>query len=78
MNGMADALRRILYPSFVLTIIATLWAMGSAQAAADQAYNKTYWPPLDPQLFKYPEDPAPAAAAEPLPAVVVSFYDDEI
>jgi len=78
MNGMTDALRRILYPTFVLTIVATLWAMGSAQAAADQAYNKTYWPPLNPQLFQYSEDPAPASPAEPSSAVVVSFHDDEI
>jgi len=76
MNGMTDALRRILYPTFVLTIVATLWAMGSAQAAADQAYNKTYWPPLNPQLFQYSEDPA--SPAEPSSAVVVSFHDDEI
>jgi hypothetical protein len=56
---MADALRRILYPSFVLTIIATLWAMGSAQAAADHAYNQTYWPALNPQLFRYSDERAP-------------------
>jgi hypothetical protein len=41
---MADLLRRILYPAFVATIIATVWAVGHAQAMAEQAYNRRYWP----------------------------------
>ena len=72
---MADALRRILYPSFVLTIVATLWAMGSAQAAADQAYNKTYWPPLKPELFQFSAD---RSTDERSPAVVLPVHDDDI
>ena len=49
---MMDALRRILYPAFVATIIATLWAMGDAQAKADQAYNRRYWPAVDPATYR--------------------------
>ena len=68
---MADLLRRILYPAFVVTIVATLWAMGTAQAAADQAYNQTYWPPLNPELFHYAAE-SPAQAP-----VTVILLDDE-
>ena len=70
---MSDALRRILYPSFVLTIVATLWVMGSAQAAADQAYNRTYWPPLNPQLFDFADEPDPARQR---PVVIVARDED--
>jgi hypothetical protein len=69
---MADLLRRILYPAFVVTIVGTLWAMGTAQAAADQAYNRTYWPPLTPELF-------PSAAEPPAPAPDATLsLDDEL
>ncbi len=70
---MADVLRRILYPTFVATIIATLWAMGSAQASVDQAHNRTYWPALNPQLFHVAEEPADPGHA---PTVVVSLDDE--
>ena len=72
MTAMADLLRRILYPAFVLTIVATLWAMGTAQAAADQAYNRTYWPPLNPELFHHAAE-SPAQAP-----VTVILPDDEM
>ena len=55
---MTDALRRILYPAFVLTIIATVWAMGHAQAMAEQAYGRRSWPALHPELFQFDEQPA--------------------
>jgi hypothetical protein len=74
MCAMADALRRILYPTFVLTIVATLWAMGSAQAATDQAYKQTYWPPLHPELFQFTQE---AAAPARHPAVSVVSFDED-
>jgi hypothetical protein len=55
---MLDALRRILYPAFVLTIVATVWAMGHAQAMADQAYGHRSWPALNPELFHFVQEPA--------------------
>ena len=74
MHAMTDALRRILYPTFVLTIVATLWAMGSAQAAADHAYKQTYWPPLHPELFQFTQEPAVPAER---PAVLVVSFDED-
>jgi hypothetical protein len=74
---MADLLRRILYPAFVVTIVGTLWAMGTAQAAADQAYNRTYWPPLTPELFHYAADPPDKPSADPAPDSALSL-DDEL
>ncbi len=53
----ADILRRILYPSFVATIIATVWALGHAQALADQADKRRYWPPVTPEMFHVDDDP---------------------
>ena len=70
---MADVVRRILYPTFVATIVATLWAMGSAQASVEQAYKQTYWPPLNPELFHFANEPTDRRA----PPVVVTFDDDE-
>ena len=74
---MADVLRRILYPAFVVTIVGTLWAMGTAQAAADQAYNRTYWPPLTPELFHFAaEPPDSTSVADPAYQAALS-PDDE-
>jgi hypothetical protein len=53
---MADLFRRLLYPAFVATIFVTLWAMGHAQALADQAYNRRSWPPLNPEMFQFAND----------------------
>ena len=72
---MMDALRRILYPAFVATIIATLWAMGHAQAMSSQAYNRRYLPPANPQLFRFDEK-LDAVESEPKasPAVYVDDF----
>ncbi len=48
---MGDFLRRILYPTFVAMIIATVWAMGHAQATEDRAYERRNWPAADPQMY---------------------------
>ena len=53
---MVDVLRRLLYPAFVATIVATLWAMGHAQALAEQAYDRRSCPPDNPELFHFDED----------------------
>jgi hypothetical protein len=74
---MADLLRRILYPAFVVTIVATLWAMGTAQAAADQAYNRTYWPPLTPELFHFTVEPPDSTSSDPTYQAARSL-DDEL
>ena len=71
---MADALRRILYPTFVLTIVATLWAMGSAQAATEQAYKQTYWPPIRPELFEFTND---GAAPVDGPTISTVSFDED-
>ena len=66
---MANAFRRILYPAFVLTIVATVWAMGHAQAMAEQAYGRKSWPALHPELFQFTEQPVDephASAADDL------------
>jgi hypothetical protein len=49
-TAITDAFRRFLWPTLVVTIVGTLWAMGHAQAMADQAYNRRYWPALNPDL----------------------------
>jgi hypothetical protein len=46
---MADVLRRILYPVFVMTIVATIWTMGQAKAAGEAA-ERSYWAPLHPSI----------------------------
>ena len=55
---MADTIRRILYHTLVLTIIATVWAMGHAKVLAEQAWGRKSWPPLNPELFQFDEQPA--------------------
>jgi hypothetical protein len=63
---MADALRRLLYPAFVATIFATLWAMGYANALAEQAYNRRSIPPENPELFHFVDDAADTDATASL------------
>ena len=77
MTAMADVLRRILYPAFVVTIVGTLWAMGTAQAAADQAYNRRYWPPLNPELYDFAAEPRDPPSVDPVPDSALSL-DDEL
>ena len=55
---MADTIRRILYHTLALTIIATVWAMARAQALAEQAWGRKSWPPLNPELFKFDQSAA--------------------
>ena len=74
---MTDLLRRILYPAFVLTIIATIWAMGDAQAKAQQAYDRTYWPPLNPELFQFAEEADAADGTANAAGEIDSAEDDE-
>ena len=74
---MMDLVRRILYPAFVATIIATLWAMGHAQAMASQAYNRRYLPPVNPQMFQFEAvDEAGHSGGPDRAAAPVVFVED--
>ena len=76
---MADLFRRILYPAFVATIIATIWALGHAQAMADRAYNRWYGPPDGVAARHVEEDDGSAdtaADAEPAPVTTADGLGD--
>jgi hypothetical protein len=63
---MTDALRRILYHGFVVTIIATLWAMGVAQAMSEQAYGHRRPPALHRGPVKFERADAHRGGAGPM------------
>jgi len=50
---MTDTFRRILYPTFVCTIIATVWTMGWAKATTDQVQGRRHWPAPHPHLVHF-------------------------
>jgi len=60
---MIDAFRRILYPAFVMTVIATVWTMGWAKATVERA-ERGYLPPENPELFRWDEMPGAQASLQ--------------